>query len=58
MSNVTDEHCAQIIQTYEPVQQNRSLGILGIDGRSEINYKGLVRKSKQKYLGIEIKVTV
>ncbi|KAL9970552.1 hypothetical protein ACROYT_G022950 [Oculina patagonica] len=32
MTDVTDEHCAQIIQTYEPVQENRSLGILGIDG--------------------------
>ncbi|KAJ7370301.1 calcium-dependent phospholipase C [Desmophyllum pertusum] len=32
MTDVTDEHCCQIIQTYEPVQENRSMGILGIDG--------------------------
>lgn len=32
MTDVTDEHCCQIIQTYEPVQENRSVGILGIDG--------------------------
>jgi len=32
MTDVTVEHCCQIIQTYEPVQENRSVGILGIDG--------------------------
>lgn len=32
MKDVTGEDCCKIIQTYEPVLENRSVGILGIDG--------------------------
>ncbi|KAK2557748.1 1-phosphatidylinositol 4 [Acropora cervicornis] len=32
MSDVTLEHCRQIIQTYEPVEESKKAGNLGIDG--------------------------
>lgn len=32
MTDITSEQCCQLIQTYEPVEENRRSGILGIDG--------------------------
>lgn len=34
MADVTEDLCCQIIQTYEPIEENRRAGILGIDGFS------------------------
>ena len=33
MFDVTLEHCRQIIQTYEPVEESKKAGNLGIDGK-------------------------
>ena len=39
MADVTEDLCCQIIQTYEPIEENRRAGILGIDGKSKALFK-------------------
>ena len=39
MADVTEDLCCQIIQTYEPIEENTRVGILGIDGNSKALYK-------------------
>lgn len=38
MTDITSEQCCQLIQTYEPVEENRRGGILGIDGNKKMSH--------------------
>lgn len=32
MTNVSKEHCLEIVAKFEPCSENQTLGVLGIDG--------------------------